>query len=239
MTGYDRPDWIDYSQSPSDRKTEGLTVQRLARLSGDKPQFAFIETSDANLSWTPPGTPGVTPAQFRGEIWDAIIHGAQGIFYFPQSFNPFQYDATPANVVAEMTTQDALIDSMAPILNSAASYPDPALQLSFSSQLLEGTSRTLNGEHYDFVLNMSRRALIGQTVEMPGLPAGRAVNVLNESRSLVTQSNAVTDNFAPYQLHIYNIGPASSQPMQPAQPTQPTGSTTSSGSTRHRHRRAH
>jgi len=83
VTGWGRPDWIDYSKTITDRKTEGMAIKGYSDLSGGKPQWAFIETSAQKLSWIPNGR-GVTPSEFRGEVWDSIINGAKGIAYFPQ-----------------------------------------------------------------------------------------------------------------------------------------------------------
>ena len=62
-------------------------MQTLAEWSDGKPQWAVIETSNQRLSWVP-GSRGVTRDEFRGELWHSIINGAQGVVYFPFSFNP-------------------------------------------------------------------------------------------------------------------------------------------------------
>jgi hypothetical protein len=83
VTGWGRPDWIDNSKTVTDRKTEGMAIKGYSDLSGGKPQWAFIETSAQKLGWINGGNMrGVTPAEFRGEVWDAVINGAKGIAYF-------------------------------------------------------------------------------------------------------------------------------------------------------------
>jgi hypothetical protein len=218
VTGWDRPDWIDFSSAANPHLTEGTAVTQFSQISNHKPQFAFIETSKQNLSWTPANTPGVTADQFRGELWDAIIHGARGVIYFPQAFNGFSYDATPASVVAEMTKQDARIQgTIASVLNSASDPTAASLQLTFSNgahaNYLEGAVRPKgpNGDRYFFVLNMSSVALTGQRVDLSNLTAGSSVSVVGESRSVSASSDSlgsyVTDNFAPFALHIYEAAP--------------------------------
>lgn len=247
VTGWDRSDWIDYSQNPPDgHKTEGMAVSQFAQISNHKPQWAFIETSDQNLSWTPADTPGVTADQFRGELWDSIIHGARGVVYFPQSFNPFQYDATPSSVVTEMTAQDARIQgTVASVLNSVTDPTDASLQLTFTNgdhpNYLEGTMRPKgpNGDRYFFVLNMSSAALTGQRVDLPNLAASSTLSVVGEAdpvtgqtpRTVAAQSDSlgsyVTDDFAPFELHIYEAAAAAATPASAA--AVPSATSSSSG----------
>ena len=111
---WNRPEWIDFSKplDPKDnynatgkRLNPGTAIDVLRPWAGGKQQMAYIETS-----WQGPfptaAAVGVTPSQLRGEVWDAIIHGAKGITYFPQQVAGGNItDATPANVAAEITRQ--------------------------------------------------------------------------------------------------------------------------------------
>ena len=54
VTGWNQPTWLP---------RVGEAVDMARTISGGKPQFAFIETSQQRLGWTPKNTPGVTPAQ--------------------------------------------------------------------------------------------------------------------------------------------------------------------------------
>ncbi len=210
VTGWGRTDWIDYGQTPPDRRmNEGLAVKAFGQLSA-KPQFAFIETSNQQLSYTAPGTRGVTAAEFRGEVWDAVIHGAKGIIYFPQQFNGFSYDATPPEVVSEMGIQDTRLKALAPAINSAADSNDPALQMpNLASPALEGTVRVLNGQRYYFVLNMSNQNLTNQELDVAGLVQKSRATVVGEARSIKTAAGYFNDNFAPFEMHVYRLANSS------------------------------
>jgi len=87
-----------------------------AAIANGKPWGVFIEASDQHLAETGRAP---TPAEFRAEIWLSLIHGAKGVFYFPQSVGgrrpPFgsRDDNTPPDIVAEMITQNALIKAEA------------------------------------------------------------------------------------------------------------------------------
>jgi hypothetical protein len=153
VTGWGRPDWIDYNKKLAHHGTPGMAVSRLSNWSGEKPQFAIIETSNQHLSWIK-NPRSVTPDELRGEVWDSIINGAKGIVYFPMQIGDgFHYDATPADVVAEMATQDARIKSLAAVINA---HGGTVPWVEYSS-MLEGMTRSLKGSEYFFVLNMSDR----------------------------------------------------------------------------------
>jgi len=202
VTGWGRPDWIDYSKTVTDRKTEGMAIKGYSDLSGGKPQWAFIETSAQKLSWIPNGR-GVIPAEFRGEVWDAIINGAKGIAYFPQQIGSgFRFDMTPADVVSEMTTQNARIQSLARVLNASAN--PTADKIAMNSSLLEGARKNYDGDQYFFILNMSSKTLSSQAVTLPGLSGLSSLDVFGEGRELNFANGQLTDQFDPWEMHVYH-----------------------------------
>src|SRR6266704_2116010 len=202
VTGWGRPDWIDNSKTITDRKTEGMAIKGYSDLSGGKPQWAFIETSAQKLSWIPNGR-GVTPPEFRGEVWDAIINGAKGIAYFPQQIGGgFRFDMTPADVVSELTTQNARIASLARVLN--ASTNPTADKITMNSSLLEAARKNYDGDQYFFVLNMSSKTLSNQAVALPGLSGLNRLDVFGEGRELSFANGQLTDQFDPWEMHVYH-----------------------------------
>jgi hypothetical protein len=211
ITGFGRADWLDYSKTATDRWTAGIAVDKLRQLSGGKPQFAYIETSDQKLGWVPNGR-GPTPDELRGEVWDAIIHGAKGIVYFPQQIGgTFIHDATIATVAAEITKQDALINSLGAVLNNVDDVTDHRITLTSGGKvnpLLEATWRELGGKKYLFVLNMSSLTLSNQAFTIAGLGQLAGMDVLNEARSESLANGTISDTFSPWQLHIYTTSSA-------------------------------
>ena len=203
ITGWDKPEWIDYSLPAAERRNAGVVVDRLRQWSGGKPQWAVVESSNQNLTWvTKPRGP--TRAEVRGQVWHSIIHGATGIVYFPMQIGgSFRFDVTPADVAEEMTIQNQRIQSLAGIINSSPART--GLTLNFGSPLLEGTSRRYKGSEFYFVLNMSNTTLDDQSIALPtlGVPA---VNVIGEGRSLLPQGGTIVDDFAPYEMHVYQAG---------------------------------
>jgi hypothetical protein len=212
VTSWAHPQWIDKAVALVNNGSDpyfstiafnnGLAVDKIRQLTGGKHQFSYIETSFQNNSSGPSiGGRVVTPDEFRGESWDAIIHGSKGLIYFPQAFNPDVTDATPANIVAEMTKTDALITSYGAALSSGSDSSNNYVNLPGG---LEATWRDFGGHRYYFVLNFSHGGAWNQTLNLPGLSGG-AVEVAGEGRSVFSNGAAITDSFQPYQLHVYRV----------------------------------
>ena len=210
VTAWAHPQWIDKAIPLVNNGNDpyfstiafnpGLATDKIRQLTGGKKQFAYIETSFQNNTSGPSiGGRVVTPDEFRGESWDAIIHGTKGLIYFPQAFNPDVTDATPPQIVAEMTKNDALINSFGAVLNSGSDANNNFVNLPGG---LEATWRDFGGHRYYFVLNDSHGVAWNQPLNLPGLPSG-AVEVAGEGRSVFANGNAITDSFAPYQMHVY------------------------------------
>jgi hypothetical protein len=205
---------------PNKLNVVGQTIDQLRSYSADgngntKPVMAFIETSNQRLFATSHpdwNERGVTPGEFREEVWDALIHGAQGIFYFSQSFDAFRYDATPIDVAAEMTKQNAVITTLATVLNSQ-DRPD-VTNVTLTGGL-EAMTKSLDGVTYLFILNQTNAALTGNF--SAAFTFGRAgLSVLGENRTLFStdeDGHIFTDTFAPYGYHIYAEGPAGVTPL--------------------------
>jgi hypothetical protein len=222
---WNRPEWIDFSKplNPGDpynttgkRLNPGAAIDVLRPWVGGKKQWAYIETS-----WQGPfptaGTTGVNPSQMRGEVWDAIIHGAKGITYFPEQVTGgSKIDNTPANVATEITKVDSVISSLAGIINSGNDATNNTV--SFNNPYLEGTWRTYKGQKYLFVLNMSSATLSGKPFTTSGLTGLTSLQVVGEHRSETLSLGSISDEFQPYQLHVYTTAGATvgTGPIPPA-----------------------
>jgi hypothetical protein len=198
-------DWISADRYPVNQGAHNIAVvgemvDRLRGLAGSKPVFAFIETGDFNLN---DDNPGPTPDQVRAEIWDAIIHGARGIWYFPVRVEPstaFEFDTTPRDVAAEMTRQNRIITRLADVLQGPI---EPGPLRARAAAPLELTWRTTPAGHYLFVLNLSARPT-NQTITISGIDAISAA-VDGEHRTVPITDNTISDTFEPYELHIYQL----------------------------------
>ena len=212
VTSWAHPQWIDKAVTLVNNGNDpyfstiafnnGNAADKIRQLTGGKKQFSYIETSFQNNSSGPSiGGRVVTPDEFRGESWDAIIHGSKGLIYFPQAFNPDVTDATPPAIVAEMTKTDALITSFGAVLNSGSDSSNNYANLPGG---LEATWRDFGGHRYYFVLNDSHGSAWNQPLNLPGIGTG-AVEVAGEGRSVFANGATISDSFTPYQLHVYRV----------------------------------
>ena len=146
----------------------------------------------------------MTPSQFRAQIWNAVIHGARGIVFFPFDVGetPWSYDTTPSDVIDEMRIQSALITQISLPLQGEI---NPS---GFSASVeapLEAGWRDTEEAAYFLVLNLSGSPIDNITVTLTGVSDATAAEALNESRSLVLTQGVLTDTFGPHQLHIYVV----------------------------------
>jgi hypothetical protein len=196
ISGWNQPTWIP-------RLGEAIDLCR--DLSRAKPQFAFVETSNQQLAWLPKETRGPTPDQTRAEIWTAIIHGAKGIIYFPQQFNPFKYDATPSAVSIELAKQNRLLEKLSPIL--ALPNQPKGMKVTVMPPL-EATWRVAeNGTAYVIVLNLSPTAAKGQVIKLTGVRAGTARVLSEDGRAVDVKQESLTDDLTPYGAAVYALDP--------------------------------
>jgi hypothetical protein len=196
-----RTDWVSHDVYPVNSNLPlgmlGTTLDRLRMWSGRRPQFAYIEASDYDQDGSAP-----SPAQLRGEIWNAIIHGARGISYFVvDATDPTgRPDAVPANLVPEMRAQNARITQLAPVLQSPINPPAVGVK---AKGPLEYTWRQVGSTTFIIVLNQSAQFLSSATVKAFGVGVPPLVSVWGEGRARPTLGNGFTDSFGPYAVHVY------------------------------------
>jgi hypothetical protein len=199
VTGWSRPMEHPGLDAPAQ------SVDRLEKWTNGKPQWAVIESGDQELSWIQKEIPGVNPGQFRAEVWESIIRGARGVIYFPQSFMPgFKYDNTPPEIVAEMSTLHAKIQSIAGVLLADVDPPSRGVELGTGSPL-SATWRVVDGKTYAIVLNFSDQA-VTRNVTIQGVGGATSAVVHGENRSVALNNGTLTDTFAPYSVHVYQVG---------------------------------
>ncbi len=179
---------------------------------GSKPIWNFIETTPFDGGATP------TPAQIQSEVWMSLIHGSQGIMYFVHVLSPtFREDGIfsyPASVQA-VTTIDAQITSLAPVLNSATVTNDAQVSSSLSGVAVDMMEKNYGGSKYLFAVAMANSSTVG-TFTVPGSSTA-TVTVLGESRTIAMSNGQFKDNFAGYGVHLYQFNSGTS-----SAPTPPT-----------------
>jgi hypothetical protein len=195
ITGWNQPTWIPRM---------GQAIDQCREISGGKPQFAFIETSNQQLAWLPKDVRGVTPGEMRAEVWFAVIHGAKGIIYFTQQFNPFKFDATPAAVSAEMARQNKLLTLSAPYLAGDMNPRD--VKISVNPPMEVGWRRGADGKLLVIALNLSDKPQMAQPVTMSGtFGQGKAAVLKEGDRTVNVTAHGFVDNFEGFGVHLYEV----------------------------------
>jgi hypothetical protein len=148
----------------------------------------------------------------------SLIHGSQGIMYFVHVLSPtFREDGIfsyPASVQA-VTTIDAQITSLAPVLNSATVTGDIQVSSSASSVAIDMMEKNYGGSKYVFAVAMANSSTNG-TFTVPENPTA-TVTVLGESRTIAMTNGKFQDSFAGYGVHLYQFNAGTSS--APAPPT--------------------
>ena len=202
--GWNKPEWIHLVH-------EG--TKRLVQLAGDKPVYAWIETSRGG-QWTGPiaDQKEVTPAHIRAEVWMAICRGATAIGYFTHVWKPAynQFGVPPKNRKALREINDQ-ITRLTPDILAAAPKRPVTLQTEGGVKV-DVMARAAPGGLTIFAVNYDER--LKQTkavVKVERLTNGTEVIVVDENRTIRSQTGAFTDTFAPLAVHIYRIGNASAK----------------------------
>jgi hypothetical protein len=152
-------------------------------------------------------TSGPTPAQTASEVWLALIHSANGIEYFLDSWNPmFREDAifeTSAMVTA-VTALNKQIKSLAPELNSA-SIPNLVTVTSSNTSTPVDMMVKVNGTSIYVFSAVSRAGTTTASFVINGMTGSGVANVVGENRTVAITAGKFSDAFAANGVHIYQI----------------------------------
>jgi hypothetical protein len=196
--GWNKPEWLHLVHDGT---------AQLRRLAGDRPVYAWIETSRGS-QWTGAleNQKPVLPMHIRAEVWMALCRGATAIGYFTHIWKPEykQFGVPPENVQAMRAINDQ-ITRLAPVILSGPAKVKAAIQL--DGQLkADIMARQYEGEVYLFAVNYDPQQKAGRAViEVEGLEAGTRIEVVEEDRVIEAAKGAFTDDFGPLAVHIYRI----------------------------------
>jgi hypothetical protein len=196
VTGWNQPSWVY-------RPGAATAFLREHYVDEAKPVWAIVEASDQRLSWTPPSTPGPTPAQMRFEVWDCVIHGATGIGYFTIAFNPFEWaNLTPA-IEQEMARTNGQLTALTPVLLSTP----PAINISSSEASGKAHNFTVrqSGSTYWVFADNADMGYGSETITFTFPQPISSVTVYDEGRTINPNGSSFTDSFSPLQVHVYEV----------------------------------
>jgi hypothetical protein len=201
----DRYPMSGYLNQPERRNDITLLSEPIDQLRSwdpTKPQFCFIESAAIYSEYR-----SVIPGELRAQMWLAIVHGVRGLFFFSHIFDGdswADWDGTPDDVAAEMTTQNSIITSLAWVLQGEI---NPASMSVVVPKGLEAGWRNSSLGKYVFVVNTSGTSYPNQTITLTGTTGSTTATVVGESRTLPVTGGGttITDSFGAFAVHIYNI----------------------------------
>jgi hypothetical protein len=168
-----------------------------------KPVWNWIETTGID---NPTHTP--TPAQIRTEVWMSLVHGSMGIGYFCHIFSPSFIEAGLLSVAANAAAVGAInheIETLAPVLNSRSLSNGATASSSNAVVPVDIMVKRYAGNLYVFAVAMRPGATVA-TFTLRGITTATAT-VLGESRAIQVAGGSFSDTFAPYEVHLYEVGP--------------------------------
>ncbi len=195
--GWNKPEWIT--------RVADATGE-LVELAGERPVYAWIETHKGSRWITYSRQVDVEPRHTRAEVWMAIIRGATAIGYFTHAWRPEFTEFAPTEAMrTELERLNGQITRLAPAI--LAPKADAAVTMTLSGEP-EGhfKATTHDGALWIFAQNLDRREAAEATFDVEGLPAGTAIEVVDEGRTLTAADGTFTDRFDPLAEHIYRIG---------------------------------
>jgi hypothetical protein len=152
-------------------------------------------------------TSGPTTAQVRSEVWLALIHGANGITYFVDTWNPsFREDGIFASttMVTAVTALNAQVKALAPELNSA-NLPNAVSVTSSNSAAPVDIMVKAHGQVLYVFAAIARAGTATATFQVAGLTGPAGAMVVGESRTVDVRGGSFSDDFAASAVHIYQI----------------------------------
>lgn len=194
-------------------------VSQLRDLAGDRPVYAWIETSKGSKWMSYEKQPDVLPIHTRNEVWQAIIRGATAIGYFTHAWFPeFREFAPTPEMQDELGRLNAQLTRLAPAI--LASPAKRKIEMKLGQNLnCHFKATESNGNIYIFAQNIDlgpgaatakqfdpihpRSGVATFTVEK--LKAGTVVEVVDENRTISAESGRFTDEFAELAEHVYRF----------------------------------
>ncbi len=145
---------------------------------------------------------GPTFDELRNQAYQAIIHGAKGIYWYQHAnihylYNPEQKVGMPFLTKEIFALQEAVLS---PGVKDGVSV-SLSKERPFSYSLREA-----GGHFYLFSVNTSEDVLEAEFA-LPGIGAGE-INVVSENRIVRLENESFRDSFSKYETHIYTTDPS-------------------------------
>ena len=148
----------------------------------------------------------VTPHQVRAEVWMSLIHGSMGLVWFVHEWEPeFNEHAIldDPELKPAVSTINHQIHELAPILNSPTIENLVTVESSDPEVPIAVMTKQYDGKIYIFSVGMRNKPTKG-VFSLKGISQAKA-QVLWEDRSVDIENSGFSDDFKPYDVHVYVI----------------------------------
>lgn len=148
-----------------------------------------------------------TPHQVRSEVWMSIIHGSRGIIYFVHQFKPVFIEAAllaDPETLRAVTVINRQIKELAPALNSSDVVTTVEVRTGAPDVPVAYVAKRHNGFLYLFSAGM-RNGTTGASFTIQNIETENTAEVLGEGRTVPVSNGDFSDQFAPWDVHLYKI----------------------------------
>ena len=151
-----------------------------------------------------------TPKELQFQIWLALIHGADGICYFPISFDPFVFSQIPTRNVGMLQQQSRLVKRFAGVLTAAESPLAIKVTGDNPKGIADFTTRRHEGVDYVLLVNGTADP---QTVHLKVANTGGKLSLRDAiaDKPLEVKDNGYQENLKGLDLRIWQIVTPSSE----------------------------
>lgn len=142
-----------------------------------------------------------TFAESRFMAFDAIVHGATGIIYWGTDFTPqpSEFIDNLNRVTRELSELQQMLAAKSIHFPVETEYHDLRYSV---DRGIEFTAKKFQGKTYLITVNADKNPV---EITLGKLQQYKTVKVLNEDRTLELLNGKLTDNYKPFDVHIYEL----------------------------------
>lgn len=154
-----------------------------------------------------------TPHEVRAGVWMSLIHGSRGLIYFVHQFKPQFIEAAllaDPEMLSAVTALNQQIRALAPVLNSPTLANAVNVNSANEAVPVAAMVKHHDGATYLFAVAM-RNGETSATFNLKGMSGETTVEVLGGNRTLMANDGSFTDQFAPWDVHLYRLAAKSAR----------------------------
>jgi len=196
-----------FGHENDDIKLVGELQKQVTEELASKGQWAIIQAHNMN-NYPSNLNPlrGPTGDEMRNMAWQYVTEGARGVIFY--SMFDLRQDVsgkTYNELFASVSTVAQELENMTPVIFSDEPTADFG---GLSQEWLHTMVKSYNGNQYLIAVNNSNE--VQQATFTSEQSSGAPIRVWSEQRSINWNGNQFSDSFAPYAVHIYEIGEGAS-----------------------------